>query len=1084
MKNIITRFLTAACFCLFLCSTQAQNTEDTRLLNQPALSKDKIAFVYAEDLWVANPDGSNPKRLTIDEGVESNPVFSPDGSLIAFSAEYDGNTDVFVVPSEGGIPKRLTWHPSWDIVRDFTPDGKSVMFNSRRTNHTGRHSKLYTVSTEGGPAHELEIPIASRASYSPDGKYLAYTPLYEAFWQWKNYRGGMITRIWIYNFETQEVVEIPQVEGGCNDTDPRWVGEKVFFKSDRNGEFNIYSYDAASGVIEQHTKYDDFPVIRLNALEDEIIYSQGGYIHIYNTKTNNNTRVKIGIAADLLELRPRYVSGFSYFRTMNISPSGKRLVADYRGEIITLPAEKGDVHYLTESPGVHEKNPAWSPDGKHIAYFSDEGGEYRLHLRSQADGAVKKIELDGAGFYDDINWSPDSKKLTYCDNSRSLYVMDVETGESRKVDSDRVYVPGVFRNLFGSWSSGSDWIAYTIITETNFEQAYVYSVEDMTSYPVSDGLSNVTEPCFDPSGKYLYMFASTDAGPVVNWFDQSNQDMQMSNNMYLVTLQKDVQSPLSKENDVEEIEEEEQKEEQAEEDTEEESEEDEGLQIDWDGIFNRIINVPVGSGMYSDMTVPSEGKIYFLSSSSENGTSLASYDLSEREKKNHGSANAYEISADGKKVFIFQRGSVYITDLGKKASDGKKVNTSAVKVKIDPKQEWRNIFNEAWRVNRDYFYDPYMHGLDWDATRKKYEPFLDDVVCRSDLGDVMEMMCSELAVGHHRFGGGDSFDEPESVNVGLLGADYGTRDGRYYFSKIYGGLNWTPSLRSPLTEPGVNVSEGDFLIAVDGEQVASSDNLYSFFENKANKIVHLTVSPNATGEDSREVEVVPLSNENAIRNRDWVEGNIKKVDEATDGQVAYVYVPNTAYAGHEYFKRYFFPQVNKKAIIIDERYNGGGQLADYYIDLLKRPYQASWNFRYGADQIAPNASIHGPKVMITDETAGSGGDYLPYLFRRFNLGTIVGKRTWGGLVGVLGYPEFIDGSQVTAPNVAFFNEDGYRIENEGVAPDIEVEQWPKDLIEGRDPQLEKAIDLIMEQLESDKTQYPLRPPYPVRVRKN
>ncbi|MEL7122279.1 MAG: PDZ domain-containing protein [Bacteroidota bacterium] len=1057
-------------------SINAQNTSDTRLLHSPAVSDNHIAFVYAEDLWIADKDGSNPRRLTIDEGVESLPVFSPDGSQIAFNAQYDGNTDVYVIPSSGGIPKRLTWHPAPDQVLDFTPDGKNVLFSSQRHTFVNRWSQLYTVGTTGGTIEKLPIPTAWNASYSSNGRYIAYTPLYEPFGQWKNYRGGTQTRIWVYNVRNNEVVEIPKPAAGSNDTDPQWMGNKVYFRSDRDGEFNLYSYDNGNKKLEKLTDYKDFPVEHLKTNGNDLIFEQGGYIHLFDTKSGKSSKVTVGIATDLLELRPRYVSGTNYIRWGSLSPSGSRVVVDFRGEIVTVPAEKGDVNNLSMTPGVHEKYPEWSPDGKHIAFFSDESGEYALHLRAVKDGSVKKVALDGAGFYAYPHWSPDSKKICFSDNSRSLYIYDTEAGSTSKIASDVYYTPGAFRELFGSWSFDSKWVAYTLVTETNFERAYLYSTDENKSYPLSDGLSNVTEPTFDPSGKYIYMFASTNAGPVVNWFDQSNQDMQMSQSIYLVTLQKDLMSPLAKENDEEEIEEEDKKKE----------EKDSLLTVDWEGIDQRIISLPISSGMYSNMSVPKEGQVYFLSRNPQGGfgpQSLMKFDFQSRKANEIGKASAYWISAKGNKM-LYQRGPTFgMVGLGKKLQGGT-VNIGAIKIKIDPVKEWANIFNETWRVNRDYFYDPGMHGADWPAMKKKYEVFLKDVSCKSDLYRVMRWMCSELAVGHHRFNSsGDRMNSPDYVGGGLLGADYEIVNNRYQIKKIYGGLNWTPNLRSPLTEPGVNVSEGEYIIAVNGQEVRGDQNIYRFFENTAGKIVRLKVSSNADGTKAREVKVVPVNYDGNLRNRDWVEGNMKKVHEATDGQVAYVYVPNTTTAGHTYFKRYFFPQADKKAVIIDERFNGGGQLADYYVDMLKKPYQSHWNFRYGKDLKAPSASIQGPKVMLIDETSASGGDYLPWLFRRNEVGTIIGKRTWGGLVGVLGYPELIDGGIVTAPNVAFYAEEGFRIENEGVAPDIEVEQWPKEMMQGKDPQLEKAIEVILEQLKENTPTYPKRPDYPVRVNK-
>ncbi|MCF7561794.1 PDZ domain-containing protein [Sabulilitoribacter multivorans] len=1068
-------------FWMFLLSCTIAVAQETRLLSQPAISDSHIAFIYAEDLWVANKDGSNPKRLTIDEGIESNPIFSPDGTKIAFNAQYDGNTDVFIVPVSGGIPKRLTWHPYNDIVRDFSADGSKVMFLSQRNTYTNRHAQLFTISINGGAVTQLKIPNAFWASSSDDDSHMAYTPISDAFDQWKHYRGGRISRIWIYNNTSHKVEEISKPTGGCNDSNPQWSGDYVYFKSDRNGEFNLYSYNVNNKEISQLTNFKDFPVISLSANKNEIIFEQAGYLHIYNIAANSTKKLSINIKTDLLELRPRYVSDDDYIRSASISPSGARVVLDYRGDIITVPAKKGDPKNITNTTGVHEKGPEWSPDGTSIAYFSDESGEYAMHVQDLSTDNTKKIKLNGAGFYANIHWSPDSKKLSFVDNGRSLYVLNITTSKITKIASDQLYTPGVFRELFGDWSSDSNWISYTTITDTNFEQAHLYSISESKSYSISDGLSNISSPVFDPSGKYLYMLASTDAGPVVNWFDQSNQDMEFSNSIYLVTLQKETLSPFSKENDNEELTKESKDEPKKGETKKEEKVE--ILKIDWDGIHNRIVDIPVPSGIYRNLSAPKEGELYYLSRTPhENQSMLHKYSLKDRKDETIMQAGFYRIAAKGDKTLYFAKGKMGIADTGKKPDDGL-VNTSAIQVKIDPIAEWKNIFNEAWRVNRDYFYDPGMHGVDWDAMKTKYEVFLPHVTCRSDLYRMMSWMFSELAVGHHRFSSrGDRMNNPQRISGGLLGADYEVSNNRYKISKIYGGLNWNPNLRSPLTEPGVNVNVGDYIIAVNGKNVSANDNLYSFFENTADKIITLTVSSNANGNDARTVKVTPVGNEQALRNRDWVEGNIKKVEEATNGQVAYVYVPNTAGAGHEYFKRYFFPQATKKAIIIDERYNGGGQLADYYIDMLKKPEQAYWNFRYGKDLKSPSASIQGPKVMIVDETAGSGGDYLPWMFRKFKIGTIVGKRTWGGLVGVLGYPEFIDGGIVTAPNVAFYTEDGFRVENEGVAPDIDIEQLPEQVIKGQDPQLEKAIEIALKELKENPPKVMKRPTYPIKTK--
>ncbi len=1064
----------------------AIDTKDTRMLSQPAISANHIAFIYAEDLWVANIDGSQPKRLTVDEGIESTPFFSPDGKLIAFSAQYEGNTDVYVIPVDGGIPKRLTWHPAVDLVRGFTPDGKAVLFISPRNTFSNRYAKLFTVSVTGGNETQLEIPNAYDATYSPDGKYMAYTPLTEVFKQWKHYRGGSIATILLFSFADKSVVKIPQPDGGCNDTQPVWMGDKIYFRSDRNGEFNLFSYDIAAKEVKQLTEYKDFPVLNASGGDGKIVFEQAGYLNIFDPAAASAKKLTIGVAADLLELRPRFVKGNNYIRWADISPSGSRVVFDFRGDIITAPAEKGDYRNITQTPGAHEKFPAWSPDGRSVAYFSDASGEYQLYIGAQdGKGDPKIFKLNGAGFYAYPKWSPDSKKINFVDNSRSLYVLDIASAAITKIDADDLYTPDAFRDISGNWSADSKWIAYTKVLSTQFQQVYLYSLAEQKSFPVTDGLSDASEPRFDRSGKYLYFFASTDAGPVINWFDQSSIDFRKTNSIYLVTLQKSTISPFAKENDEEKVKADTAQEAKKPADKKvPEAEKNKDLKIDWDGMQDRIVDIPLKAGNYTQLGVDNSGDLLYVSRIDGGAGMMHKYNFKKRADNEVIELDNYVLTADGKKMLYKKGDNWTIANAGDKPEPGKgMVNVGDIEVKIDPAAEWANMFDEAWRVNRDYFYDPGMHGVNWAAMKKKYAVFIPDLACRSDLNVLIQWMCSELSVGHHRVENfGDRMYTPKVIHGGLLGVDYALANNRYQFKKIYGGLNWNPSLRSPLTEPGVNAKEGDYLLAVNGTNVTAGDNIYQYFENTAGKIVELTIGPNPGYEGSRVVKVVPVDNEFALRNRDWVENNLRKVTEATHGQVAYVYVPNTAEAGHDYFKRYFYPQANRKAIIVDERFNGGGDLADYYINLLLNPQQAYWHMRYGKDLKSPSASIQGPKVMITDETAGSGGDMLPWMFRKFKVGTLVGKRTWGGLVGILGYPEFIDGGDVTAPNLGIWTKDGFIVENVGIPPDIEVEQTPSDVIAGKDPQLEKAIEVALQQLKDNPQTDPVRPPFPVKVK--
>lgn len=1087
-------------------STAATPAGPTKMLTQPALSAERVAFVYGNDLWTSRLDGSAVQRITSGPGTKASPAFSPDGSLLAFSAELDGNLDVFVVPAAGGVPRRLTWHPSRDLVQGFTPDGKAVLFSSPREAFNNRHTQLYTVPVEGGVETKLPIPHADRAVFSPDGKTIAYTPNRPAHLQWKRYRGGTVSRIWLYDVATHAVVKVPQPEGRCNDLTPAWVGSTLHLTSDRDGEFNVYSFDTKSASLAKVTSHADFPVLNAAAAAGKIVYEQAGLLHLLDPATKKASTLPITVNADLLETRSRWAKGAKWVRDASLSPSGARVALEFRGEIVTVPAEKGDPRYLTNTTGANERGPVWSPDGKEIAYVSDESGEYELVVRGQdGRGTPKKIKVPGSGFYDRLSWSPDAKKIALTDNSWSLWVVDLASGTSKKVAAEKLYAPQ--KTMRPSWSPDSRWIAYTLGGSTYIQTLHVYDTVEGKSFPLTDGLSDVSDPVFDKGGKLIWFLASTDAGPARNWFSLNNQDVRVTRAIYVATLKAGTPSPLAKESDEEKGPD--SKDAAKDADRKDEKKDsaaggkgDDGkagkdakkaepkivepVVIDREGLASRIVDLPVPPAGISALSSPNAGEVWFLRES-DGKTTLQKWDTKSRKAETIApDVDDYEVSFDGKKLLTRVKESWSVGPAGKKGDakpgdgDGK-LRLDAIQVRVDPRAEWPQIFDEVWRINRDYFYDPGMHGRDWKAMKAKYAPFLPHLSSRADLTRLIQWLCSEIAVGHHRTSGGDLLAEVTTVPGGLLGAEYEVANGRYRFRKVFGGLNWNPELRAPLSEPGVEVKTGEYLLGVNGRDLAPPENLYARFEATAGKIVEITVGPSPDGKGSRSVNVVPVADEAALRNRDWVEGNLAKVERATGGRVAYVYVPNTAGLGHTYFKRYFYPQAWKDAIIVDERFNGGGSVADYYIEALRREPIAWWTFRYGDDMKTPSASIQGPKVMLIDETAGSGGDLLPWMFRKFQVGTLVGQRTWGGLVGILGFPVLMDGANVTAPNLAFWApEEGFGVENVGVPPDVEVDQTPAEVIAGKDPQLEKAIAIVLEQLKKSPPVAPKRPPFPVR----
>jgi tricorn protease len=1060
------------------CALGAQ-TEKPLLLQKPTINRTHVVFSYAGDLWIAPREGGEARRLTVGPGIETDPYFSPDGTLIAFSGEYDGNVDVYVVPATGGVPRRLTWHPDADRVVGWTPDGKRILFSSSRHSYT-RVSRLFTVPVEGGFPEEVPLPMAEQGSYSPDGTRLAYVPLRPAFIAWKRYRGGRTTPIWIADLKDSRIEKIPR--DNSNDFYPMWVGDRIYFLSDRNGRFSLFAYDLKSRQVREVVPNSGMDFKSASAGPDAIVYEQFGSLNLYDLKTGRTRRIPITLAGDLPTIRPSFERVARSIRDAGLSPTGVRAVFEARGEILTVPVEKGDIRNLTNSPGVADRYPAWSPDGRRIAYFSDESGEYALHIADQSGlGPTEKIPLDNPpSFYYSPVWSPDGKKIAYTDARLNLWYMDLEKKTPVKVDTDTYSKPE--RTLDPSWSPDSRWIAYTRQLRNHFRAVFIYSLEENKSRQVTDGMSDARYAAFDPNGELLYFTASTDTGPASGWLDMSGFNRPVSRNVYVIVLRKDLPSPLAPESD-------EEKPQEAAKPKEPPKKEETGaaprVRIDFDNISQRILALPIPARNYSGLWVGKSG-ILFLAEAEpvtqrmRQTVNIHRFDLKTRKTDRFLEAvRFFDVSHNGEKV-LYRKGDQWaVAGAAQPPKPGEGVlRLDAMEVRVDPKAEWRQMYREVWRIERDFLYDPGLHGLDLAAVMKKYEPYLDGIAHREDLNYLFSEMLGELCLGHVRAGGGD-VPEIRRLGVGLLGADYRIENGRYRFARIYSGENWNPDLRAPLTQPGVNVQEGEYLLAVNGREVRPPDNLYSFFEGTAGKQVRLRVGPDPSGAGSREVTVVPVESEAMLRHYAWVEGNRRKVDQMTGGRVAYVYLPNTGEAGYASFNRYYFSQIDKQAAIIDERFNGGGMAADYIIDSMRRSLMNYWTTRYGEIFTTPLAAIFGPKVMIINEYAGSGGDAIAWYFRKARLGPLVGKRTWGGLVGIFGFPPLIDGGMVTAPNLAFFNTEGdWEVENRGVPPDIEVEFDPAAWRQGRDPQLEKAVEIVLDALKKNPPPVPKKPPYP------
>jgi tricorn protease len=1084
--------------------------ERPQLLQRPTVSKSHIVFAFADDLWIVPRDGGDAQRLTSGPGIETDPIFSPDGQWVAFTGEYEGNVDVYVIPAAGGEPRRLTYHPGPDRAVGWTPDGKRVLFHSLRNSYS-RFGRLFTVPVAGGFCDEVPLPMADQGCYSPDGTHLAYVPLgLQTYAAWKRYRGGTASAVWIADLADSSVVKVPRKDS--NDSYPMWVGDRIYFLSDRDGPTALYAYGTKEGKVRPVVTNNGLDFKSASAGPDCIVYEQFGSIHLLDLRTESTRKVDIRVNADLPAMRPKFVKAGKQMQNAALSPTGVRAVFEAHGEIITVPAKKGDYRNLTNSTDVCERDPAWSPDGKWIAYFSDASGEYELHLRDQSSlGEVKKYKLgDAPAFYYSPHFSPDSKKIAYTDNRVQLWILDLDTGKNTLVTTNTYAAD---RGLDPAWSPDSQWLAYAKFLKNHLHAVFVHHVTNGKSAQLTDGMSDARHPQFDRSGKYLFFTASTDAGPAMGGIEMSNFNYPVTRSVYLAVLDKTLPSPLTPESDEENGAEKKLKGKMGGEDMKLAAAP--IVKIDLDDISQRIVALPVPARGYLDLIAGKSGTLFLLDApiaavgAAPGGggffgkITLHKFDLAKRKLEPFADVTGRTVvlSADGEKLLHRSGDKWLIVSTGPSAKGGElaaafgakkgeaagatmgetaALKTDDIEVRVDPRAEWKQMYHEVWRIERDFLYDPHYHGYDLKAAEKTFQPYLEGVASRRDLNYLFMQMLSELSLGHVYIRGGD-LPDVKGPKGGLLGADYTIDQGRYRFDRVYRGENWNPELRAPLTQPGVNVKAGEYLLAVNGQDVKAPVDLYRYFEGTAGKSVVLRVGPTADGTGARDVTVVPIESEIPLRNRAWIEANRRKVDAMTKGKVAYVYLPDTAVGGYTYFNRYFFAQTDKDAVIIDERFNGGGKAADYIIERLQRPLANYWSTRWGLEQdyTTPAGAIFGPKVMIINEQAGSGGDYMPWAFRRAKLGPLVGKRTWGGLVGIGGYPPLMDGGTVTAPHFAFWTPEGqWEVENHGVAPDIEVEQDPKLVRAGRDPQLEKAVELALDALAKNPPTRTKRPPYP------
>ncbi len=1103
----------------FATGVSAQTAPLPLLLQHPSLSATAITFAYGGEIWSVPRAGGRATRLVSGQGQLDRPIFSPDGSRIAFTGRYDGNTDVYVVAAIGGTPKRLTWHPGTDMALGWTPDGRSILFRSPRA--TPRDlDQLYLVPAAGGAPTPLPLPSGEEGAYAADGATLAYSPVQQ--WQpaWKRYRGGQTARIWLANLANSSVVPVPRANS--NDRNPMWLGGRLYFLSDRDGPTTLYAFDPATKAVARAVdNARGFDMASAGAGPGGIVIDHFGRLELFDPATGSLSQVPVTIDADLPQLRPHFAAiKADEIKHALLTGSGKRVVFEARGDILSAPADKGDIRDLTQSPGAADRDPSPSPDGRQVAYFSDEGGEYALHVRA-ADGIGpdRRIALGGppSFFYDPI-WSPDSKKIVFHDKRLNLWLVDLTRGTPRKVDTDRFDSPA-FR-FDPAWSADSQWIVYTKQLPNHLHAAVVYSLAADQTHQVTDGLSDIISPRFDRSGKYLYFAATTSTGLGAGWLDMSSLGRAVDGATYVMVLRKDLPSPVAPESDEESAADEPKPGPKstskpprsatppatptaapAPTDTSTAAEKTPppgpptAVRIDFDGLDQRILALPIpranivevetgGDGIVYTLTIPAAETDEDYLDSEKDGPDRTVFRFDMKDRKNTKlvdgvSADSFSLSADGAKMLFAKKGGWIVADAAKEPKEGEgALKLDDMQVWIDPAAEWRQMYHEVWRIERDFFYDPNLHGLDAARAEALYARYLPGLAARQDFNVLLEEMTGHIAVGHTFIRGGALPDQPKA-KVGLLGADFEAVDGHWRIARVLAGENWNPKLVAPLSQPGVNVRAGEFVLAVNGRPVNASAEIFQALDGLAGKQTVLTVGPTANGTGARQVTVVPVASETALRLRSWMEGNRRAVDRLSGGKLAYVYLPDTASGGFANFNRYYYAQVGKQGAIIDERFNHGGDIADYIVEQLRRTPQMVNETREGDDVIEPAQAIYGPKVMVINEMSGSGGDALPWLFRKNAVGPLVGKRTWGGLVGIGGYPALMDGGSVTAPRWALYGTEGqWEVENIGIPPDIDVEQDPALVRAGHDPQLERAVAEALALLAAHPAPTFAKPPAP------
>ncbi len=1096
--RVIASALLAAAAVLALAAPAAAQI-DARMFRYPDVSATHIAFVYAGDIWVVPKSGGLAARLSSPAGEESFPRFSPDGSQIAFSANYDGNTDVYVVPALGGEPLRLTHHPMTDRVIDWHPDGTRVLFASSRESGRQRYNQFYLVDRTGGLPVKLPVPYGEFASFSPDGRDIAYVPQTQSNRTWKRYRGGWAPDIWRFTLEgfaSKNVSDDP-----ANDEFPMWHGSTIYFLSDRGpqGRYNLWAHDTASSAVRQVTHFTEYDISHPSLGPDDIVFQAGGRLYLLDLATEKVAEVHVQVVTDRMTLKPRVEKVGKAIAWAGVSPSGKRAVFEARGDVFTVPAEHGAVLNTTRSSGVAERYPRWSPDGKSLAYWSDRTGEYELVVRpAEGPGAETTITALGPGFRYPPHWSPDSTRIAFADDTGRIRIATVATKALVEIDRSPLWLShGALQGLTLNWSADSRWLTWSRPLESGTRALFVHDTKSGTTSQLTSGYFEDVVPVFDPKGEYLFYLSNRTFEPVYSDFDNS-WAYPNATRIVALPLRADVPSPLAARNDSERA--------PAEEDgatagkkdgtagkpaaegSTDQKKKDETpapVGIDIQDIEVRAVVLPPAAGNYAQLFAV-EGKLLYRraprTGSGDRHQTLVQFDLRKREEKTLlDEIDRFEPTADGKRLLVAKDGAHAILELKESMKFEKPMRTAEMEAPVDPPAEWKQMFADAYRFERDFFYDPGMHGVDWAAMRDHYATLLDDAVTRWDVNFVLGEFIAELNASHTYRGGGDAEQAPER-GVGMLGVDWELADGAYRIARIIRSGPWDAGdVRSPLADPGLNVKEGAYVLAVNGVPLDTARDPWAAFQGMAGQTVMLTVNDRPTAEGARQVVVRCLDDETELRFRAWIEERRRRVDEATKGRAGYVYVQSTGVNAQNELVRQFMAQFTKPALVIDERFNSGGQIPDRFIELLNRPILSYWAVRHGKRWQWPPVAHRGPKVMLINGWSGSGGDAFPFYFREAGLGPLIGTRTWGGLIGITGAPPLVDGGQVTVPTFRMYDvRGGWFAEGHGVDPDIRVDEDPTALARGNDPQLERAIEEVLRQLEGFPAE-PKRPDYERRV---